>query len=92
VIGIDSDSLFPLSEQKFLAEKIPNAQFGLIESQHGHDSFLIDYDKLNVLIRSFLEEDRANRAGEIEKNDSENLESEKIKPQTLLKRKINYLI
>ncbi|MBK7129347.1 MAG: homoserine O-acetyltransferase [Crocinitomicaceae bacterium] len=56
VIGIDSDGLFPVSEQKFLAENIPDATFGLIESPHGHDSFLIDYEKLNQLIKDFVEQ------------------------------------
>ena len=56
VIGIDSDALFPVSEQKFLAENIPDATFGLIESPHGHDSFLIDYLKLNKLIEDFVEQ------------------------------------
>lgn len=56
VIGINSDGLFPVSEQKFLAENIPNASFGLIESPHGHDSFLIDYLKLNKLIEDFVEQ------------------------------------
>lgn len=54
VIGIDSDSLFPISEQKLLSENISGAEFGLIESPHGHDSFLIDYEQLNSLINDFL--------------------------------------
>jgi homoserine O-acetyltransferase len=91
VIGIDSDSLFPIEEQWFLKQYIPKSEFGLIESAHGHDSFLIDYDKLNVLIRDFLKGDvTANRSEAIAK--SEVGENEKNKPQTLLKRKINYLI
>jgi homoserine O-acetyltransferase len=91
VIGIDSDTLFPIEEQRFLQQYIPESQFGLIESGHGHDSFLIDYDKLNVLIRDFLKvEVTANRSEAIGK--SEVGENEKNKPQTLLKRKINYLI
>lgn len=93
VIGIDSDTLFPVEEQRFLQQKIPDAEFGLIESAHGHDSFLIDYDKLNVLIYDFLaEEGRANGIEAIDKGEDDNLKDEKIKTQTLLKRKINYLI
>lgn len=57
VVGIDSDALFPVSEQHFLATHIPFAEFGLIESPHGHDSFLIDYDKLHKLLREFLYND-----------------------------------
>ena len=54
VIGIDSDLLFPVSEQKFLADNIPNAIFKLLQSPHGHDSFLIEYKKLNEIISDFL--------------------------------------
>ena len=57
VIGIDSDTLFPIGEQQFLAAHIPGAEFGLIQSPHGHDSFLIDYEKLNHLLREFLQND-----------------------------------
>lgn len=81
VIGIDSDSLFPVEEQKFLAANIPGATFGLIESPHGHDSFLIDYEKLNVIINDFLKEERPIRQ-----------EGANSVIQTILKRKINYLI
>lgn len=88
VIGIDSDSLFPVSEQKFLAERISNATFGLIESPHGHDSFLIDYEKLNLLIDAFL---RAKDKGLRTEGNGLN-HDKKNQTQTLLKRKINYLI
>lgn len=54
VVGIDSDTLFPVSEQEFLAANIPQACLRIIRSQHGHDSFLIDYDKLNEIISAFV--------------------------------------
>ena len=54
VVGIDSDVLFPLDEQRFLANNIPNAELGLIESPYGHDAFLIDYKQLESLISDFL--------------------------------------
>lgn len=54
VVGIDSDALFPLDEQVFLANHIPNGELGLIHSAHGHDAFLIDYDQLESLIADFL--------------------------------------
>lgn len=86
VIGIDSDTLFPVEEQRFLQENIKESRFGLIESAHGHDSFLIDYEKLNGLIRDFLSHEPI--AIRQEGDSSE----ENQKTQTLLKRKINYLI
>ncbi len=54
VVGINSDVLFPIEEQQYLAKYIANAEFGLINSAHGHDAFLIEYDQLNNLINEFL--------------------------------------
>lgn len=54
VIGVGSDGLFPVSEQKFLSEEIPNAYYAEIESRFGHDGFLIEYDQLEALISDFL--------------------------------------
>jgi homoserine O-acetyltransferase len=57
VVGIDSDVLFPLSEQQLIAEHIPGAQFAVISSLFGHDGFLLEYKQLENLIRSFLNND-----------------------------------
>lgn len=54
VIGISSDILFPVSEQKFLAAHIPGAQIKIISSPYGHDVFLTEGKKINKLIKSFL--------------------------------------
>ncbi len=56
VVGIESDMLFPLSEQAFLAAWIPDAHFEVIDSPYGHDGFLIEYDKLQHLLGKFLEQ------------------------------------
>ncbi|NUM69281.1 MAG: homoserine O-acetyltransferase [Ignavibacteriaceae bacterium] len=60
VIGISSDILFPVSEQKFLADNIPGARLEVIDSDFGHDGFLIENDKLTALIRDFTEEKAQN--------------------------------
>src|SRR5690606_29472053 len=39
VIGIESDLLFPVEEQKFIAKNITNAQFEQVKSDFGHDGF-----------------------------------------------------
>lgn len=54
-IGIDTDVLFPKEEQAFIAEHVPGAQFALLESDYGHDAFLVEYGKLEDLVRLFLE-------------------------------------
>lgn len=53
VIGISSDLLFPLSEQRYLANHIPNAFYSVIDSFYGHDGFLIEVEKLTTEIQSF---------------------------------------
>jgi len=56
VIGIENDVLFPISEQKFLATNINEAQFSSIKCAYGHDGFLIETDKLTNIIGTFLRE------------------------------------
>lgn len=54
VISISSDLLFPTTEQEFLAEYIPDAQLSVIDSQFGHDGFLLEFDAINDLIEKFI--------------------------------------
>jgi homoserine O-acetyltransferase/O-succinyltransferase len=42
VIGISSDILCPLAEQRFLATHIPNAAIISIDSDYGHDGFMVE--------------------------------------------------
>lgn len=42
IIGISSDHLCPIPEQKFMAKYIPNSTFVEIDSPYGHDGFLIE--------------------------------------------------
>jgi homoserine O-acetyltransferase/O-succinyltransferase len=60
VIGIDSDILFPVSEQKFLAENIPQAEYVEITSLYGHDGFLVEFDQLESLLKQFYNRKRTN--------------------------------
>jgi homoserine O-acetyltransferase/O-succinyltransferase len=53
VLGIKSDVLFPINEQKFLAENIPEAQFEAIDSLYGHDGFLIENQLLTRVITTW---------------------------------------
>jgi homoserine O-acetyltransferase len=54
VVGIDSDVLFPLSEQQFLADHIPGAKFAVISSLFGHDGFLLEFRQLESNIMNFI--------------------------------------
>ncbi len=54
VIGIDTDLLFPIHEQKYLAQHIPGAHFAALSSAHGHDGFLVEFDQFKSIVRNFL--------------------------------------
>ena len=54
VIGIESDILFPLEEQQWLANHIPGASYTAIHSTYGHDGFLLEYAQINTCITNFL--------------------------------------
>ncbi|MDB5260893.1 MAG: metX [Adhaeribacter sp.] len=53
VIGISSDVLFPVSEQRYMAQHIKNASYQEIDSFYGHDGFLIETGQLTQLIEAF---------------------------------------
>ncbi len=57
VVGIDTDILFPLTEQKFLAENIPHARLDVMTSLYGHDGFLVEFEQLSEHIRKFFAEE-----------------------------------
>ncbi len=53
-IGVSSDIRYPTVEQKELVSFTPNACYAEIDSIHGHDAFLIEFDQLNAVIKNFL--------------------------------------
>ena len=54
VLGISSDILYPPAEQREIAASIPGAAYAEIDSPHGHDAFLIEFDRMNALLGEFL--------------------------------------
>ncbi len=59
VAGISSDRLFPITGQKMIAEHIGSELVGgelqVIESEFGHDGFLIEFETVGPMLRSLLE-------------------------------------
>ncbi len=56
ILGIDSDLLFPIEEQKFLNDHIKDSKLFVIESNLGHDGFLTEPDKIGEIISEILSE------------------------------------
>jgi len=56
VIGIQSDLLFPIEEQEYLEQHIPDSQFARIESVYGHDGFLIETEQITQELEGFLQQ------------------------------------
>ncbi len=54
-IGITSDLLFPVAEQKYVAENIDGGKYVEIDSFFGHDGFLIETGKVTEVVRRFWE-------------------------------------
>jgi homoserine O-acetyltransferase/O-succinyltransferase len=57
VVGIDSDILFPINEQKFLVDHIPDARLEIMTSLYGHDGFLVEFEQLSSHIQKFFAQD-----------------------------------
>jgi len=56
IMGIKSDLLCPVAEQKYIADNLPNATYIEIDSSYGHDGFLIEYQKISHYLSKWLSE------------------------------------
>lgn len=55
VAGVDSDRLYPPSQQAELAAHLPGAdRLRVVESPYGHDGFLLETEQVGALIRELL--------------------------------------
>lgn len=54
VVAISSDILFPPSDHEPLVRHIPRAEYHVIESDFGHDGFLVEYEQLDRIITDFI--------------------------------------
>lgn len=54
VMGVQSDGLFTLGEQRLIAAHAPGAELVVIPSTDGHDGFLLEFELINAHILRFL--------------------------------------
>ena len=55
VAGVDSDRLYPLSQQERLADGIAGAaKLQVISSPYGHDAFLLESDQLAAALEPLV--------------------------------------
>ncbi|MBO5882234.1 MAG: homoserine O-acetyltransferase [Alistipes sp.] len=54
VVAISSDILFPPEAHTPLREHLRDVEYHLIESEFGHDGFLVEHEKLNTIIQNFI--------------------------------------
>ncbi len=53
-IGFSSDVRYPVSNQEEIVKHIPNSELHVLNSIHGHDSFLIEFDAMSEVIKGFV--------------------------------------
>jgi len=56
IIGIISDILCPLAEQRFMAEHMPAADLVEIDSAYGHDGFIIETEQITEHLKAWLQD------------------------------------
>ena len=54
LIGITSDILCPVEEQRHMADHLPNVQLVEIDSAYGHDGFMVEGEKIASHLRDWL--------------------------------------
>jgi len=54
IVGITSDILCPLEEQRHLSTHIPNATLVEIDSAYGHDGFMVEAEKISACLSEWL--------------------------------------
>jgi len=54
ILGINSDILCPLAEQKVMEDHMPNAILVAIDSLYGHDGFIIETEQITTHLKAWL--------------------------------------
>ena len=55
LVAITSDLIYPITAQMDFHKYIKNSTLNIIESEFGHDGFLIEHEKLNEIVTKFLD-------------------------------------
>lgn len=54
VFGIRSDILCPIMEQQFIARHLPTSQLIEIDSEYGHDGFMVEHEQISAHLSKWL--------------------------------------
>lgn len=54
VLGISSDRLCPNEQQKEIVAHIPGAVYGEVDSNYGHDGFLVEAETISLFLKKFF--------------------------------------
>ena len=54
IVGITSDILCPLAEQKFLTDNMPNSTLISIDSLYGHDGFMVETERIGHCLKEWM--------------------------------------
>ena len=52
-IGVNSDILFLPQESQYISQKVKRGTYKEIDSTAGHDAFLIEFEQLAYILKSF---------------------------------------
>lgn len=61
LMGISSDILCPKEEQEFMAKHLPAADYHIIDSEYGHDGFLLETEKITAILKPWLDKKSINK-------------------------------
>ncbi|HMC01630.1 MAG TPA: bifunctional aspartate kinase/homoserine dehydrogenase I [Flavobacteriaceae bacterium] len=80
IIGVDSDLFFTADENKETYKQLalthPNVTYNEINSMHGHDAFLIEYEQLEKIIESVFRPNSQNKKMKVLKFGGKSLANE----------------
>lgn len=52
--SITTDELYPTPDQQFICESIPGSQLFVVNSEEGHDAFLLEFTQIERVMRAFM--------------------------------------